>query len=163
MKTQAYLTEGGVVNNFGSFVLKVGTNFLRDVARKKSSSIQLSADLDRLPTHSNSNSSLSATPQFEAPLFDLFLDHEAAPQSTRKTNPLGSSILLRVLFNLSAVDAAKMMSIMEGDDVTGAGIDMRLTRERRRLGEFLESRGVLPVDLHDFSPGEIFGKESIVS
>ena len=121
-----YVYDGEPIRDPRAWLLRVGQNWLRDVARRKSSSTKLSATLDEV-----------ANDRF-AP--DELLTSDENRETIRETLLKMLEDDRRVLVMKYALDwsSAQMAIVM---DCTAAAIDMRLSRARRRLAELLEDQG----------------------
>lgn len=121
-----YDYRGEPVRDLRAWLLRVGQNWLRDVARKKSSSCRLLPGLDDL-----SKGQLSAE--------DKLSMSERQDQIRGALQELNDDDR-KVLVMKYAMDwsAAQMAAVM---DCSPAAIDMRLSRARRRLAEVLAERG----------------------
>lgn len=122
-----YYDYGGEpIRDVRAWLLRVGQNWLRDVARKKSNSCRLLPGLDDFSGHQGSADEFQATierqDQVRGALKELNEDDR------------------KVLVMKYSMDwsAAQMATVM---DCSPAAIDMRLSRARRRLAEILVERG----------------------
>ncbi len=121
-----YDYKGEPVRDLRAWLLRVGQNWLRDVARKKSSSCRLLPGLDDFAAQRNSGE-------------DLLLLSERQEQirgALRELNEDDRKVL--VMKYSMEWSAAQMATVM---DCSAAAIDMRLSRARRRLAEILVERG----------------------
>ncbi|HQX50794.1 MAG TPA: sigma-70 family RNA polymerase sigma factor [Planctomycetaceae bacterium] len=121
-----YDYKGEPVRDLRAWLLRVGQNWLRDVARKKSSSCRLLPGLDDFAGQRNSEE-------------DLLLLSERQEQIRGALGELNEDDR-KVLVMKYSMDwsAAQMATVM---DCSAAAIDMRLSRARRRLAEILVERG----------------------
>lgn len=118
--------EGDEIRDPRAWLLRVGQNWLRDVARRKSSSCRLSPSLDEIAR-------TKASPQ------DVMSKDEnrEAMRSALKTLIEDDRRVLVMKYSLNW-SSAKMAIVM---DCSAAAVDMRLSRARRRLAEHLEEQG----------------------
>ena len=121
-----YDYQGEPVRDLRAWLLRVGQNWLRDVARKKSNSCRLLPGLDDFAGQRNSAE-------------DLLLMSERQEQIRGALSDLNEDDR-KVLVMKYSMDwsAAQMATVM---DCSAAAIDMRLSRARRRLAEVLVERG----------------------
>ena len=118
--------KGETVRDLRAWLLRVGQNWLRDVARKKSNSCRLLPGLDDFDGQRDSAE-------------ELFSLCERQKQVRSALSELNEDDR-RVLVMKYSMDwsAAQMATVM---DCSAAAIDMRLSRARRRLAEILVERG----------------------
>ena len=118
--------QGETIRDPRAWLLRVGQNWLRDVARRKSSSTRLTPSLDEMaPQPDTVNNLLMAEESrdtIRAALSEMIEDD-------RKV------LVMKYALSWSSAQMAKVM------DCTAAAIDMRLSRARRRLAELLEEQG----------------------
>lgn len=121
-----YDYKGEPVRDLRAWLLRVGQNWLRDVARKKSNSCRLLPGLDDFSGQPMSGE-------------DLMLLSERQEQIRSAIGELNEDDR-KVLVMKYAMDwsAAQMATVM---DCSAAAIDMRLSRARRRLADVLVERG----------------------
>ena len=121
-----HVYEGEPIRDPRAWLLRVGQNWLRDVARRKSSGTKLSATLDELTSTRFAPEDLLSSDE----------NREAIREALLKLIEDDR----RVLVMKYALDwsSAQMAIVM---DCTAAAIDMRLSRARRRLAEVLEEQG----------------------
>ncbi len=121
-----YDHQGEPVRDLRAWLLRVGQNWLRDVARRKSSGCSLLPGLDEFTGG-------AVDPRQTAQL------HERQQQVRVALAELNEDDR-RVLVMKYSMDwsAAQMGTVM---GCTAAAIDMRLSRARRRLAEILVERG----------------------
>ena len=121
-----YHHQGEPVRDLRAWLLRVGQNWLRDVARRKSSGCSLLSGLDEFTGR-------VVDPRATAEL------HERQQQIRSAMAELNEDDR-RVLVMKYSMDwsAAQMGVVM---DCTAAAIDMRLSRARRRLAEILVEQG----------------------
>ena len=124
LKLHAY--NGEPIRDPRAWLLRVGQNWLRDVARRKSSSCKLSATLDEM-----------ANDRFAA---DEILALDENRNAIREALHLLLEDDRKVLVMKYALDwsSSKMAPAM---GCSAAAIDMRLSRARRRLAEQLGEQG----------------------
>ncbi len=109
-----------------AWLLRVGTNWLRDVARRKSSSCKLSASLDELPNDRFAAEDILASDENRTAIRDAL---QQLLEDDRKV------LVMKYSLNWSSLQMAKAMIC------SAAAIDMRLSRARRRLAELLHEQG----------------------
>ena len=121
-----YDYSGEPVRDLRAWLLRVGQNWLRDVARKKSSSCRLLPGLDDLTGRPDS-------PEDKLAISERQGQVRGALQELNEDDR-------KVLVMKYAMDwsAAQMATVM---DCSPAAIDMRLSRARRRLADVLVERG----------------------
>ncbi len=121
-----YDYHGEPVRDMRAWLLRVGQNWLRDVARKKSSSCRLLPGLDDMTGEPDSAEDRLALEERQTQI-------RGALQELNEDDR-------KVLVMKYAMDwsAAQMATVM---DCSPAAIDMRLSRARRRLAEILTERG----------------------
>lgn len=121
-----YDYHGEPVRDLRAWLLRVGQNWLRDVARKKSSSCRLLPGLDDLTGRRDSTE-------------DILVMSERQEQIRTALKELNEDDR-KVLVMKYSMDwsAAQMATVM---DCSAAAIDMRLSRARRRLAEVLLEQG----------------------
>ena len=124
LRCHAY--AGEPIRDPRAWLLRVGQNWLRDVARRKSSSCKLTATLDEMANDRfTPEDILSSDENREAIRMALLLMLE----DDRKV------LVMKYALNWSSAQMAKVMIC------SAAAIDMRLSRARRRLAELLEEQG----------------------
>jgi RNA polymerase sigma-70 factor (ECF subfamily) len=121
-----YDHHGEPVRDLRAWLLRVGQNWLRDVARKKSNSCRLLPGLDDL-----TGSRVSAED-----ILSLSERQEQLRTALRELNEDDRKVL--VMKYSMDWSAAQMATVM---DCSPAAIDMRLSRARRRLAEVLLEQG----------------------
>ena len=122
-----YYDYGGEpVRDLRAWLLRVGQNWLRDVARKKSSSCRLLPGLDDMTGRRESAE-------------DLLVLSERQQQIRKAMQELNEDDR-KVLVMKYSMDwsAAQMATVM---DCSPAAVDMRLSRARRRLADILVEQG----------------------
>ena len=121
-----YDYRGEPVRDVRAWLLRVGQNWLRDVARKKSNSCRLLPGLDDLSGQANS-------PEL---LHRLSERQNQVRTALKELNEDDRKVL--VMKYSMDWSAAQMATVM---DCSPAAIDMRLSRARRRLAEVLVDQG----------------------
>jgi RNA polymerase sigma factor (sigma-70 family) len=121
-----YDYQGEPVRDLRAWLLRVGQNWLRDVARKKSSSCRLLPGLDDL-----SRRQMSAEEKLA-----LSEKQQQVRVALQELNEDDRKVL--VMKYSMDWSAAQMAAVM---DCSPAAVDMRLSRARRRLAELLAERG----------------------
>ena len=121
-----YDYHGEPVRDLRAWLLRVGQNWLRDVARKKSNSCGLLPGMDDFAGHRESAE-------------DILRFSERQGQIRKAMQELNEDDR-KVLVMKYSMDwsAAQMATVM---DCSAAAIDMRLSRARRRLAEVLTEQG----------------------
>lgn len=125
LKLHAY--KGEAIRDPRAWLLRVGQNWLRDVARRKSSSCKLTSTLDEMIN----------TERFEP---EELMASDENRESVREALTMmieddRKVLVMKYSLNWSSAQMAKVMAC------TAAAIDMRLSRARRRLAELLEEQG----------------------
>lgn len=118
--------SGEPIRDPRAWLLRVGQNWLRDVARRKSSSCRLSCSLDEMTNDRLAPEQLLSSEENREAIrgaLMMMLDDD------RKV------LVMKYALNWSSAQMAKVM------DCSPAAIDMRLSRARRRLAELLEEQG----------------------
>ncbi|MEY3458603.1 MAG: polymerase sigma factor YlaC [Planctomycetota bacterium] len=121
-----YDYRGQPVRDLRAWLLRVGQNWLRDAARRKSNSVHLLPGLDE-----HRSASLTAEQKLQL---------SERQQQIREALRLLNEDDRRVLVMKYSMDwsSAQMAGVME---CSVAAVDMRLSRARRRLAEILTERG----------------------
>ncbi len=114
--------NGEPIRDARAWLLRVGQNWLRDIARRKSSQCRLSAGLDSIPNEPDSPSELMTSEENRAVVRTAL---EQMIEDDRKV------LVMKYALNWSSAQMAVAM------DASPAAIDMRLSRARRRLAELL--------------------------
>ncbi|MCA9038109.1 MAG: RNA polymerase sigma factor [Planctomycetaceae bacterium] len=122
LRLHAY--QGEPIRDVRAWLLRVGQNWLRDVARRKSS--KPTATLDEMP-----NQQLSP---------EHFLSSDENRDSIRQClqqmlEDDRKVLVMKYALDWSSVQMSKVL------DCSPAAVDMRLSRARRRLAELLEEQG----------------------
>ncbi|HAD60829.1 MAG TPA: hypothetical protein DCG12_16430 [Planctomycetaceae bacterium] len=118
--------RGEQIRDPRAWLLRVGQNWLRDVARRKSSSCKLTPALDEIVNDRFvPQDILSSTENRQAIRHAL----QCLLEDDRKV------LVMKYSLNWTSVKMARVM------DCSAAAIDMRLSRARRRLAELLEEQG----------------------
>jgi RNA polymerase sigma factor CnrH len=121
-----YDYSGEPVRDLRAWLLRVGQNWLRDVARKKSSSCRLLPGLDDLTGQVDDPEALMALSERQA---QVRVALQELNEDDRKV------LVMKYSMDWSAAQMAAVM------DCSPAAIDMRLSRARRRLAELLVEQG----------------------
>ncbi|MEZ6123861.1 MAG: sigma-70 family RNA polymerase sigma factor [Planctomycetaceae bacterium] len=124
LRLHAY--NGEPIRDARAWLLRVGQNWLRDVARRKSSSCKLSASLDELVQDRISPQEFLVGDENRSVI------REALQQLLEDDRKV---LVMKYSLNWSAAQMATAM------DCSAPAIDMRLSRARRRLAELLEEQG----------------------
>ena len=119
--------NGEPIRDPRAWLLRVGQNWLRDVARRKSSSCKLTSTLDEMTN----------TERFEP---EELMASDENRESVREALKMmieddRKVLVMKYSLNWSSAQMAKVMVC------SAAAIDMRLSRARRRLAELLEEQG----------------------
>lgn len=121
-----YDYHGETIRDPRAWLLRVGQNWLRDVARKKSSSCRLMPSMDEL----------TAQPISPAKALVRFEQQTEVRDALKELNEDDRKVLvMKYALDWSTARIATAM------DSNSAAIDMRLSRARRRLAEILVERG----------------------
>jgi RNA polymerase sigma-70 factor (ECF subfamily) len=118
--------EGEEIRDPRAWLLRVGQNWLRDVARRKSSSCRLSPSLDEVSHQPFSPEQLMASEENRTAVRGAL---EQMLEDDRKV------LVMKYALSWSSAQMATAMNS------TAAAIDMRLSRARRRLAELLQEQG----------------------
>ena len=118
--------DGEQIRDPRAWLLRVGQNWLRDVARRKSSSCRLSPVLDEYANHTVSAEDLMSSEENREAVREA-LAHMI--EDDRKV------LVMKYALNWSSAQIATAM------DSSPAAIDMRLSRARKRLAELLLEQG----------------------
>lgn len=120
LRLHAY--SGETIRDPRAWLLRVGQNWLRDVARRKSSSCKLSATLDELPNNRFAADDILASEENREAI------REALQQLLEDDRKV---LVMKYALSWSSAQMAKAMVC------SAAAIDMRLSRARRRLAELI--------------------------
>lgn len=118
--------EGDAIRDARAWLLRVGQNWLRDVARRKSSSCRLSPSLDEIARANVSPQDVMSQDENRMAMREAL---SGLIEDDRRV------LVMKYSLNWSS---AKMAVVM---DCSPAAVDMRLSRARRRLAEQLEEQG----------------------
>jgi len=119
--------RGEPIRDVRAWLLRVGRNWLRDVARRKSSSTRLSDKLDEQSGQRSDASSLLEGEEIRAEVRKALTEMKPEDREV---------LVLRYALGWSSNRIALTM------DSSAAAVDMRLSRARRRLAAILEEAGV---------------------
>ncbi len=126
LRLQAH--TGEPIRDVRAWLLRVGRNWLRDVARRKSSSTRLTDKLDEQSAKAvQEPSSLMEGQELRAEVRKALTELKAEDREV---------LVLRYALGWSSNRIAQTM------DSSAAAVDMRLSRARRRLAAILEEAGV---------------------
>ncbi|APZ94088.1 RNA polymerase sigma factor [Fuerstiella marisgermanici] len=126
LKLHSY--SGEAIRDPRAWLLRVGQNWLRDVARRKSSSCKLTATLDEMSNDRFAPEDILSSDENREAIRDALL---MMLEDDRKV------LVMKYSLSWSSAQMARVM------DCSAAAIDMRLSRARRRLAELLEEQGYL--------------------
>lgn len=121
-----HVYAGEPIRDPRAWLLRVGQNWLRDVARRKSSSTKLSATLDDVANNRFAAEDILSSDENRETIRGALL---MMIEDDRKV------LVMKYALNWSSAQMAIVM------DCTAAAIDMRLSRARKRLAELLEEQG----------------------
>lgn len=124
LRLHAY--QGEPIRDARAWLLRVGQNWLRDVARRKSSSCKLTPSLDEMVNQRFDPEDILASDENREAIRDAL---QKMLEDDRKV------LVMKYALNWSSAQMAKVMVC------SAAAIDMRLSRARRRLAELLEEQG----------------------
>ena len=124
LKLHSY--SGEPIRDPRAWLLRVGQNWLRDVARRKSSSCKLSATLDEMANDRFAPEDILASEENRDAI------REALQQLLEDDRKV---LVMKYALDWSSAKMAKAMGC------SAAAIDMRLSRARRRLAEQLGEQG----------------------
>jgi RNA polymerase sigma-70 factor (ECF subfamily) len=119
--------NGTPIRDVRAWLLLVGRNWLRDVARRQKVAAKSSENLDYLPTRTGEPA--------ESALREELRDAVRAGLTELKLADR-EVLVLRYSLNWSSIRIAEVL------ETTASAIDMRLSRARKRLAEILEKSGV---------------------
>lgn len=118
--------KGEPVRDLRAWLLRVGQNWLRDIARKKSNSCRLLPGLDDFAGQRHSAEEMLSLVERQQQVRKALSDLN---EDDRKV------LVMKYSMDWSAAQIATVM------DCSPAAIDMRLSRARRRLAELLVEQG----------------------
>lgn len=121
-----YGYSGETIRDPRAWLLRVGQNWLRDVARRKSSSCRLTSTLDEMPNLPESPEDVMSLDENRLAVREAL---KGMIEDDRKV------LVMKYSLGWSSAQMAVAM------DSSAAAIDMRLSRARRRLAELLEDMG----------------------
>lgn len=125
--TRLHQQNGEVIRDVRAWLLRVGQNWLRDVARRKSSHTRNTEHLDRLTDNSGDPAALVANQETQE------LVRKALQELKEEDREV---LVLRYSLNWSSQRIAETL------ETSPAAVDMRLSRARKRLGVLLERDGI---------------------
>lgn len=125
LKLHSY--TGEPIRDPRAWLLRVGQNWLRDVARRKSSSCKLTTTLDEMTN----------TERFDPEQMMASEENRDVVREALKEMIEDDRKVLVMKYSLDW-SSAQMATVL---DCSAAAIDMRLSRARRRLAELLEEQG----------------------
>jgi RNA polymerase sigma factor (sigma-70 family) len=119
--------NGTPIRDLRAWLLQVGRNWLRDVARRQKVAAKPTENLDYLPTRSGEPADSAIGEELR----------EAVREGLAQLKPADREVLvLRYSLNWSSIRIAEVL------ETTASAIDMRLSRARKRLAEILEKAGI---------------------
>ena len=124
LRLHAY--RGEPIRDPRAWLLRVGQNWLRDVARRKSSSCKLTATLDELSNERFSPEDIMSSDENREAIRDAL---QMMLEDDRKV------LVMKYALSWTSAQMAKVMIC------SAAAVDMRLSRARRRLAELLSEQG----------------------
>jgi RNA polymerase sigma-70 factor (ECF subfamily) len=119
--------NGTPIRNMRAWLLRVGRNWLRDVARRKSNATRSSEHLDELAVSQEEPSSIMEQRERQSQVREALAGLRVEDREV---------LVLRYAMGWSSKRIAEVLSS------TASAVDMRLSRARRRLGDILEKSGV---------------------
>ncbi|MCA9049683.1 MAG: RNA polymerase sigma factor [Planctomycetaceae bacterium] len=122
LRLHAY--SGEPIRDVRAWLLRVGQNWLRDVARRKSS--KPTASLDEMPNSTGEPNNFLLSEENRTSI------RQALQQMLEDDRRV---LVMKYALDWSSIQMSKVM------DCSPAAIDMRLSRARRRLAEILEEQG----------------------
>ncbi len=125
LRLQAH--KGEPIRDVRAWLLRVGRNWLRDVARRKSSSTRLTDKLDEQSSKPSEPSLLMEGEELRAEVRKALKELKSEDREV---------LVLRYALEWSSNRIATTL------DSSAAAVDMRLSRARRRLAAILEEAGV---------------------
>ncbi|MCP4175566.1 MAG: sigma-70 family RNA polymerase sigma factor [Fuerstiella sp.] len=124
LKLHSY--TGEPIRDPRAWLLRVGQNWLRDVARRKSSSCKLTSTLDEMSNERFAPEQILASDENRETVRGAL---QQMLEDDRRV------LVMKYALDWSSAQMAKVMAC------TAAAVDMRLSRARRRLAELLEEQG----------------------
>jgi RNA polymerase sigma factor (sigma-70 family) len=121
-----YDYSGEPIRDPRAWLLRVGQNWLRDVARKKSSSCRLLPAMDEFAVRPQSPEELMGFAEKQSQIRDALKEMN---EDDRKV------LVMKYGLDWSAAKMAKVLNC------STAALDMRMSRARRRLADVLTERG----------------------
>ena len=119
--------QGEPIRDVRAWLLRVGQNWLRDVARSKSSGVRSSEHLDKMPGETAEPSFILADQETRQIVRDVL---------GRLREDDRSVLILRYGLGWASSRIAVVLNIKP------TAVDMRLSRARKRMAELLEEMGV---------------------
>lgn len=119
--------EGEGIRDMRAWVLHVGRNWLRDVARRQKIAAKPSEFLDDLPERADDPAQLVEKQELHGQIREILKQMREEDREV---------LVLRYALGWSSNRIANTL------DTTPAAVDMRLSRARRRLGELLRKNGI---------------------
>ncbi|MFQ5735199.1 MAG: RNA polymerase sigma factor [Planctomycetaceae bacterium] len=125
--TRLHEQNGADIRDIRAWLLQVGRNWLRDVARRQKIAAKPSESLDYFPADAGGpENSLGGRERLQAV-------REALKQLKTADREV---LVLRYSLNWSSIRIAEVL------ETTSSAVDMRLSRARKRLAELLEKAGI---------------------
>jgi RNA polymerase sigma factor (sigma-70 family) len=119
--------NGTPIRDVRAWLLQVGRNWLRDVARRQKVAAKPTENLDYLPTQADEPAESTLREELR----------NAVRAGLAELKPADREVLvLRYSLNWSSIRIAEVL------ETTASAVDMRLSRARKRLAEILEKSGV---------------------
>jgi RNA polymerase sigma-70 factor (ECF subfamily) len=119
--------NGAPIRDVRAWLLQVGRNWLRDVARRQKVAAKPTENLDYLPTRTGEPADSAISEELR----------DAVREGLAQLKPADREVLvLRYSLNWSSIRIAEVL------ETTASAIDMRLSRARKRLAEILEKSGM---------------------
>ena len=118
-----YAHSGEPIRDKRAWLLRVGRNWLRDVARRKSSSVRRSDRLDEVASGQGDPTNRLLDEETQGEVRDALMELKSEDREV---------LVLRYAMNWPSQRIAQSL------ETTAAAVDMRLSRARRRLASLLE-------------------------
>ena len=125
--TRLHQQNGTVIRDMRAWLLRVGQNWLRDVARRKVNQTKNTEHLDRFSDSKNDPAALVAREELHGVVREAL---EELKEDDREV------LVFRYALNWSS------QRIADTIDISPAAVDMRLSRARKRLAAILERDGI---------------------
>ncbi len=122
-----YEQNGTVIRDLRAWLLQVGRNWLRDVARRHRIAAKPTEYLGHIPEESGDAESTALESETQQTVRDALSQMKDGDREV---------LVLRYSMNWSSIRIAEVL------ETTASAVDMRLSRARKRLAEILEKAGI---------------------